>query len=288
MKNPRYAAVPPNPPHESQAFAAQRSARFSVLSIEEVIAGASIRGRRLQMLRVDQPGLGAAAPPGFEMPALNSMPGRLSMRQPAHRPEVVLREVGEVVADRSGRCYESEGARLRPLGELFMNEQGQIFEVCREGQARPAGGELRQGHCQEGPSPAQHASVGRQGRPAAKGFRRPSFRYSRRQVLAKMGSLLGTLPTGGPVVWRWLVVYPLRAAKLLLVMLISPLRLRRWKKRLSGKSRMEQLWRVPPPNGFSYHPLVRRWAEEMFDQAGYKQPGIFLEWEIHWRRQGVR
>jgi hypothetical protein len=37
---------------------------------------------------------------------------------------------------------------------------------------------------------------------------------------------------------------------------------------------------------FSYHPAVRRWAEETLTQVGYDPARMLIAWEIFWRRQG--
>ena len=311
MRNPYATAVPPRPSRVPQASALEGGSRVSVFSIEEVIEGTSLVGRRFQMLRVDQSRFSAGPRQRGEKPA---SPGRSSRRLsagsgwprnnrgPSVGQEVVLREVGEVVADDSGHYYETEGACLRPLVELVMNRQGQIFEVCRDGRAGLASGSPHspgdnfsqqrgdplQAQSRDDPPEAAGAAGRRPDPPSTKTVRRPSFRHSRQQVLDKMRSPLGTLPAPGPALWRWLIVYPLRVLKTLLVLLISPLRMRQWRKRLIEKSWLEQLWRVPPPRGFSYHPAVRRWAEETLGRVGYQRPGMFQEWEIFWRRQGLR
>jgi hypothetical protein len=56
--------------------------------------------------------------------------------------------------------------------------------------------------------------------------------------------------------------------------------------RAEGKSLDEQLWAVTPPSGFSYHPVVRPWAEEILTKARYDPARMLAEWEVFWRRKG--
>ena len=37
---------------------------------------------------------------------------------------------------------------------------------------------------------------------------------------------------------------------------------------------------------FSYHPAVRRWAEETLTQVGYDPVRMLIAWGIFWRRKG--
>jgi hypothetical protein len=75
-------------------------------------------------------------------------------------------------------------------------------------------------------------------------------------------------------------------SKVFRLVISSGRRLKKWRVMLQDKSPDEQLWAVTPPCGFSSHPAVRRWAEEMLTQAGYDPQHMFLEWEIFWRRRG--
>jgi hypothetical protein len=112
------------------------------------------------------------------------------------------------------------------------------------------------------------------------------FKYSREEVLYDMKGLLGTLPSESCALTRWICIYPLRLLKVFLTVLASSARLKKWRVMLGGKSPDEQLWAVTPPRGFSYHPAVRRWAEEMLTQTGYDPGRMLVEWEIFWGRKG--
>ena len=113
------------------------------------------------------------------------------------------------------------------------------------------------------------------------------FKYSREEVLYDMKSPLGTLPPDSSAFSRRLFIYPLRFLKALLVSITSYRRVKKWRTMLEGKSPDEQLWTVTPPRGFSYHPRVRRWAEDMLASAGYDPGNVLIEWEIFWRRKNV-
>jgi len=63
---------------------------------------------------------------------------------------------------------------------------------------------------------------------------------------------------------------------------------RRWQAFLWGKSPEEQLWGVRPPEGSLSDPAVRDWAQKTLEVAGYNSASILPEWEIFWRRKGVR
>jgi hypothetical protein len=62
--------------------------------------------------------------------------------------------------------------------------------------------------------------------------------------------------------------------------------IRRWQVRLSGHSADEQLWGIEPPGLLS--PFVRDWARHTLRLAGYDSGTMLLEWELFWRRKGVR
>jgi hypothetical protein len=113
------------------------------------------------------------------------------------------------------------------------------------------------------------------------------LRVSREEVLYDMQGVLGTLPPQAQVLTRWLFIYPLRLLKVFLSVLASNRRLKKWRVMLGGKSLDQQLWTVTPPRGFSYHPTVRRWAEETLTEAGYDPAYMLTEWEVFWRRKGL-
>jgi hypothetical protein len=113
------------------------------------------------------------------------------------------------------------------------------------------------------------------------------FRVSREEVLYDMQGVLGTLPPQAKALARWILIYPLRLLKVFLSVLASTRRLKKWRVMLGGKSLDQQLWTVTPPRGFSYHPTVRRWADETLRQAGYDPARMRVEWEIFWRRKGL-
>jgi len=112
------------------------------------------------------------------------------------------------------------------------------------------------------------------------------FKNSREEVLYDMRSIFGTLPVEGGALARWFVACPVRLLKMLIVLLATKRRLKKWRTIIEGKSLDEQLWRVTPPRGFSYHPALRRWAEGTLTRAGYDPKRMVLEWEIFWRRKG--
>jgi hypothetical protein len=112
------------------------------------------------------------------------------------------------------------------------------------------------------------------------------FTYSREEALYDMNGVLGALPPQANALTRWLFIYPLRLLKVFRIVISSGRRLKKWRAMLQGKNPDEQLWAVTPPHGFSYHPTVRRWAEEMLTQAGYDPGRMLVEWEIFWRRKG--
>jgi hypothetical protein len=112
------------------------------------------------------------------------------------------------------------------------------------------------------------------------------FTYSREEVLYDMNGVLGTLPPQANALTRWLFIYPLRLLKVSRIVISSGRQLKKWRAMLKSQRPDEQLWAVTPPRGFSYHPTVRRWAEEVLTQTGYDPQRMFLEWEIFWRRRG--
>jgi hypothetical protein len=112
------------------------------------------------------------------------------------------------------------------------------------------------------------------------------FKCSREEVLYDMQGMLGTLPPQAHALTRWICIYPLRLLKVFRIVSSSSRRLKKWRAMLKGKSPDEQLWAVTPPRGFSYHPTVRRWAEETLAQSGYDPGHMVVEWEVFWRRKG--
>jgi len=112
------------------------------------------------------------------------------------------------------------------------------------------------------------------------------FTYSREEVLYDMKGVLGSLPPKSCALTRWMFIYPLRLLKVFLSVLASNRRLKKWRVMLGGKSLDQQLWTVTPPRGFSYHPTVRRWADETLAQAGHDPKSMLVEWEVFWRRKG--
>jgi hypothetical protein len=62
---------------------------------------------------------------------------------------------------------------------------------------------------------------------------------------------------------------------------------RKWRALLCAKSLEEQLWGVRPPRGSVSDPVVREWARQTLEAAGYDPRAMLLEWEIFWRRKGV-
>jgi hypothetical protein len=113
------------------------------------------------------------------------------------------------------------------------------------------------------------------------------FKYSREEVLYDMKSMLGTLPPEEGALMRWFFIYPQRLLIILVTLVTSRRRMKKWRAILECKNLDEQLWAVTPPRSFPYHPSVRRWAEEGLARAGYDPKRMFLEWEIFWRRKGL-
>lgn len=77
--------------------------------------------------------------------------------------------------------------------------------------------------------------------------------------------------------------------------LVSRLRLlkqrrefRKWQVLLTGKNCDEQLWSVRPPENMLDHPFVRQWVTKTAQLGGYDAGTILVEWEIFWRRKGLR
>ncbi|MCI0428102.1 MAG: hypothetical protein L0Z46_08815, partial [Nitrospiraceae bacterium] len=62
---------------------------------------------------------------------------------------------------------------------------------------------------------------------------------------------------------------------------------RKWKALLCGKELEEQLWAVSPPKHGLTHPVIREWALQTLQIAGYDTSVMLAEWELFWRRKGV-
>jgi hypothetical protein len=62
---------------------------------------------------------------------------------------------------------------------------------------------------------------------------------------------------------------------------------RKWQALLAGKSLDERLWAVRPPRGMTAGKVVRDWARQTLEQAGYDASVMLAEWEIFWRRKGL-
>ena len=63
---------------------------------------------------------------------------------------------------------------------------------------------------------------------------------------------------------------------------------RKWRVLLTGKNYDEQLWGVRPPANMMDHSFVREWVTRTFKLGGYDAATMLLEWEIFWRRKGLR
>src|SRR5262245_886302 len=112
------------------------------------------------------------------------------------------------------------------------------------------------------------------------------FKYSREEVLYDMKSALGTLPPEAGALARWFFIHPLRLLKILVTLVTSVRRMKKWRAMLERKNLDEQLWTVTPPRSFPYHPDVRGWDEKGLARAGYDSSQMLAEWEIFWRRRG--
>lgn len=62
---------------------------------------------------------------------------------------------------------------------------------------------------------------------------------------------------------------------------------RKWKALLCGKDLEEQLWAVSPPKHGLTHPVIREWALQTLQMAGYDTSVMLAEWELFWRRKGL-
>lgn len=62
---------------------------------------------------------------------------------------------------------------------------------------------------------------------------------------------------------------------------------RKWKALLCGKDLEEQLWAVSPPKHGLTHPVIRDWALQTLQMAGYDTSVMLAEWELFWRRKGL-
>jgi hypothetical protein len=63
---------------------------------------------------------------------------------------------------------------------------------------------------------------------------------------------------------------------------------RKWSALLNGKSMEDQLWGVRPPSNAIGDVTIREWARQTLELAGYDPASMMLEWEIFWRRKGVK
>ena len=61
----------------------------------------------------------------------------------------------------------------------------------------------------------------------------------------------------------------------------------KWHALLVGKTPDQQLWAVKPPRGSLGDARIRRWVEQTLQVGGYDVARMQVEWEIHWRRQGL-
>jgi hypothetical protein len=68
---------------------------------------------------------------------------------------------------------------------------------------------------------------------------------------------------------------------------VSDLAFRKWKALLCGKELEEQLWAVSPPKHGLTHPVIREWALQTLQTAGYDTSVMLAEWELFWRRKGL-
>lgn len=63
---------------------------------------------------------------------------------------------------------------------------------------------------------------------------------------------------------------------------------RKWSALLNGKGMEDQLWGVRPPSNAIGDETIREWARQTLELAGYDSTSMMLEWEIFWRRKGVK
>lgn len=59
----------------------------------------------------------------------------------------------------------------------------------------------------------------------------------------------------------------------------------KWQLLLSGRSADEQLWTVPPPDGWLGDPWLRDWARRTLQLGGYDSDLLLAEWEVTWARK---
>lgn len=62
---------------------------------------------------------------------------------------------------------------------------------------------------------------------------------------------------------------------------------RRWQTLIHGKCLDDQLWGVRPPKGALEDPVLRDWARQTLELAGYDADAMLREWEVFWRRKGL-
>ena len=220
------------------------------------------------------------------------------------RTKVGLRTVGEVLTDYDGHLYEVRDHQLHELGELVKDSRGRLFEVCQQSRNdkdwTTSDHKLDQSartftRPEVGPSHNSLKLKTTGQRPTTKKrdeipsrYMDDGLKYSRDEALQRMSSIFATShPTERSLIYLWFI-YVLRFLKTTAVGVIGHFRLRRWQVLLKGKTVDDQLWGIDPPRGFSCMRVVRRWAKATLAQAGYEPNKMLLEWEIFWRRKGIK
>jgi hypothetical protein len=72
-----------------------------------------------------------------------------------------------------------------------------------------------------------------------------------------------------------------------LVHRVSRRDMKKWHALLFGKTLDQQLWTIKPPMGALRDARIRGWVEQILRLGGYDVARMLVEWEIHWRCQGL-
>jgi hypothetical protein len=63
---------------------------------------------------------------------------------------------------------------------------------------------------------------------------------------------------------------------------------RKWQALLQGKDADEQLWSVRPPSESWRRQSLREWVQRTLQLSGYDPHVMLTEWEVFWRRKGLK
>lgn len=224
-----------------------------------------------------------AAPPS---PALRSLRVRL-----VH---------GEILRDDQGNYYERIADRIRPLQRLASGPRGEIVDINPVVEARSPG-ESTPGN----PAP----SNGRAAEPERVIEERGDLASGPRDkspvdpVGAALPAWQKLLPEPGS--WRVVAFGEFKISReeasydmkqtspwsgrfaAFVSRHWSRADFRRWQTLLQGKNLDDQLWGIRLPKGAWQDPLIRDWARQTLELAGYDPGPMLREWEVFWRRKGL-